>query len=139
MPDREAILRTIDEGYARRAAGDKAGVAAVLAPDATFRVAGDLSEMPWAPSYDRGAMPAIETLMDNFHFHAIERIGEIVEADKAAIHWRVTLSYNGGPQATTELYDFWTVRPDGKLGSLVQFADTALIARLSGFALAPAK
>ena len=38
--DRDAMLQTIDAAYAARQRGDKEAVAAFLAPNATFRLAG---------------------------------------------------------------------------------------------------
>ena len=133
MPDRAQILKTIDDAYAARATGDKAAVRTFLAPGASFRLAGDPAMLPKVRSALEGldAAGAIDALIDAFTFHRQERLNAVVDGNKAAVHWRVTLSSAGGEKVTTELYDLWTIDEAGKLTSLTQFADTALIAALT--------
>jgi len=132
MADRAAFLAAIDETYRLRAAGDKAAVQAHLAADAQFRLAGDATLMPGVATGPGHAPPAIAALIDTFVFHEHERLNAIVEGDQAAVHWRVTVSRPGGQKVSTELYDLWTIGKDGKLTSVLQFVDTALVVRLMG-------
>ena len=131
MADRDAFLRTIDEGYAQRMAGNKDAMRRIFAPDAQFRIAGDPTLIPGVAASAGSAAPTVEALMDDFEFHDMERLDTIVEGDKAAVYSRVTLSYRGGHKVTTELYDLWTIDQDGRVTSMLQFADTALVARLT--------
>jgi ketosteroid isomerase-like protein len=132
MPDRDTFLGAIDGAYACRVKGDKAGVAAYLAPGATIRIAGEGSLLANAATGGGPAMPTVEALMDAFEFHDLERVDAVVDGDKAAVLWKVTASYAGGEKVSTELYDLWTIGADGKLTSLLQFVDTALAAKLTG-------
>lgn len=132
MPDRETFLDLIQKAYEHRVRGDKAGVAQFLSPQMTLRIAGDHGSMPWAPDASQGAMPSIAALIDAFEFRNLKRKAEVVEGDRAAILWQVEVRHGGGDWVATELYDFWTIGQDGKLTSLVQFADTALIGRMTG-------
>jgi ketosteroid isomerase-like protein len=52
----------------------------------------------------------------------------VVEGLKAAVLWRATVTFAGRPEFETMLFDFWELNEDGKIVSLVQFADTAKIA-----------
>jgi ketosteroid isomerase-like protein len=46
------------------------------------------------------------------------------------MHWRAKVKYNPtGEVHDTELFDLWTI-VDGRATSFVQFADTALVAKL---------
>ena len=137
MLDRTAFLNLIDQLYARRTANDKAGVNALLAPGATYRIGADPKLVPMMPVGPTDAREAIGGLIDSVEFHHIEHLAAVVEGDKAAIIWRVELSPTGGDKVTTQLYDLWTVGEDGKITSLIQFGDTALMATLLGYAATP--
>lgn len=137
MPDRAQVLSIIDEAYACRVRGDKAAVAAFVAANATFRINGDASLMPNVAT-GGAAMPTIGHLIDDFKFHEVERLDAIVEGDKAAVRWRIRLSYQDGEPVTTEACDLWTFGPDGKMTSLLQFVDTSLVAKLSAAGTAAA-
>jgi ketosteroid isomerase-like protein len=130
MADREAMLRTIDLLYARRVKGDKAGVAELLAPGATFRIAGDSLPIPGVPPGEGLADRKIADLIDAFVFHEVKRLDALVEGHRVSVLSRARISPAGGEEITAELYDLWTFGPDGKIASGLQFGDAALIARL---------
>jgi ketosteroid isomerase-like protein len=131
VADRDAMLRTIDELYDWRVKGDKARIAALLAPEAQFRIAGDTLPIPGVPPGEGPAGPKIAELIDGFVFHKVERLAAVVEGDKVAVLSRASISPAGsGVTIDAELYDLWTFGPDGKVVSGLQFGDAALIARL---------
>jgi ketosteroid isomerase-like protein len=132
MPDRKTFLCIIDAVLAARTSGDKAGVAKHFADHATIRIAGQDSLLSHMTTGGGPAVPTAEALMDAFRFHHFERLDAVVEGDKAAVLWKVEVSYAGGQPVTTEIYDLWTMGADGKLTSVVQFVDTALAAKLTG-------
>jgi ketosteroid isomerase-like protein len=132
MVDLADFLAAIDEVYRLRVAGDKAALMAHLAPDAQFHLVGEATLMPMVATGPGLAAPTIESLIDTFVFHTHERLDAIVEGDKAAVLTRITVSRPDGPRVTTVVYDLWTMGPDGRLASLLQFADTALVAHLMG-------
>jgi ketosteroid isomerase-like protein len=130
MADRAAILAAIDEVYRLRIRGDKPAMQALFAPGARIQLAGAAELMPGVATGPADAAPTIAALIDTFVFHEHERLDAIVEGDKAAVRSRVKVSRPDGEIVTTELYDLWTIGEDGKPTSVLQFVDTALVARL---------
>lgn len=69
-------------------------------------------------------------LIAAFDMLELTLLASVIEGNKAAMHWRVKVRHNPtGEVHDTELFDLWTVE-DGRAASFVQFADTALVARL---------
>ena len=129
MLDKATILRTIDEAYATRARGKKEELAKLWAPGATFRLVA--TDMPSAvPTGSADPLESVNTLIDLFTFKKHERLDAIVEGNAAAVLWAVEIATPSGKSAKTELYDLWKFSPDGKVISMTQFADTALLERL---------
>ena len=130
MLQRTDVLRIIDEGYAARARGDKAALAALWAPGATFRVAAAPGVLEKPLGLAIAAGPAVDALIDRVAFKDYHREEAVIEGNKAAVLWRVTLSAPGKDPVTTQLYDLWTINDDGRIASILQFGDTATIAEL---------
>ena len=58
----------------------------------------------------------------------------IFDGDRAAVHSRINVRHTAGPEVyTTDILDLFTFR-DGKIVELVEFADTALINRMTASA-----
>jgi len=134
MIDRETMLRTIEATYQARQRGDKAGVAGVLAADATYRLIGRshlLGGMPVGPS---NAEQAIGGLIDQFHFPEVRLINVLIDGQRAAVHLAVRVVAAGTTdEVETELLDLWTFDGKGEVTDITEFADTALVsAMLSG-------
>ncbi len=128
MLDRDEILRIVEAAYRARAEGDKEKLAAFWAPDAQFRLAGDAALLAAFPTGPGDAATTTAAIVDLIAFHGQERLAALVDGLKAAILWRVTASIAGKPPVTTELYDLIELNEDGKIVSLIQFCDTALLA-----------
>jgi len=129
MPDRAHVLAVIDSAYAARETGDKEALARHFAPFATFHIVGREELL----GFDVGpvdAMSAIGELIDLFTFHRMERLHVAIDGDIAVIHWRIEASASDGIRETTELCDIWRFDDDAKVRSIVEFGDTALIARM---------
>jgi ketosteroid isomerase-like protein len=127
--DRDEVLATIDRGYAARMRADLEEIATMWAPDARFEVAGEHTLMEQFPAAGRNeAHPAASSLIELVHMTSVERVDAVVEGLRAAVLWRARVSFAGRPEFETMLYDFWELNEDGKVVSLVQFADTAKIA-----------
>ena len=131
MVDRAAFLAAIGEVYRLRIAGDKAALLAHIAPDAQFQLMGEPALMPGVATGPGRAAPTVEALIDTFVFHGAELLDSVVEGNKAAIHSRLTVSRPDGRKVVTEFCDLWTMGVDGKLSSLRQFTDTALVAEMA--------
>jgi len=139
MPDRDQLLRTIDDAYAARMRGDGEALGALFAPSATFRFGGDptlvQSEAPLAPGE---VGPAVARLIELFRFHELERVDAVVEGNSVAVHSRFRVSTGGGEPVESELYDLWKFDEAGRVTSLLQFADTALMRHMLQGAKQPA-
>jgi ketosteroid isomerase-like protein len=130
MAEGARILETIDSALAARTRGDKEGVARYLAPGAQFRIVGDPAQYPGFPLSPADAAEAVAALIDRVRFHNLERIDAIVEGHRAACRWRIDVSLGEGQVAPTEVCDLWSFDEEGRITELVQFIDTALLARL---------
>jgi ketosteroid isomerase-like protein len=134
MTSKEDALKVIHEAYEARRRGDVANTVARFAPDASFRIAGSPAASP-VPRHVAGhqAMSvALQGLIDTFEFVEQKMINSVVEGEKVAVHWTVTLRHRQtNATQESELYDLCTVR-DGKVVSFVQFADTALLNQMAG-------
>lgn len=128
--DRALMLRVIDETYDARARGDKEAVSGYLAPGSRYRLAGDADLLSDFPAGPEEAPKAISTLIDRVQFQQHERLSSIVEGNKAVVRWQVTLSVDGKPPVATEICDLWEFDDEGRMTSLVQFIDTALLQKL---------
>jgi ketosteroid isomerase-like protein len=76
-------------------------------------------------------MEAIEKLIDQFTFSDLTLLDSVVDGNKIAAHWQVTITPTNGKPETTQLFDLIEL-DDGKINSLTQFADTALIRHMAG-------
>ena len=130
MLDRNRILAIIDAAYASRAAGDKAALEQFWAPDATYKMVGEAGLLERYPVGPLDANEATRAIIDLVAFHALERIDAIVEGNKAAVLWNVTMSSGESGECLSQLYDLWELDDDGRAQSLIQFADTALVAAM---------
>ena len=131
MLSRDEVLARIDEAYATRIRGDKAELAHLWADGARFEQPGDRAA--FAALYDVEADPQslVEQIIDRVEMHSVERVEAVVEGNRAAILWRASLSIGGEGPVATMLYDLWELDDDRRVKALVQFADTALIARMA--------
>jgi len=131
MLDRDEVLKIVDNAYALRVQGDKAAIAEIWADNATYGLGADPSLLPRLPAGPSDAEPAVSDLIDLFTFHTVERVDAIVEGNRAAIVWNVELSRaGGGERTTTQISQLWAMTDDGKVQSLREYGDTALITRL---------
>jgi ketosteroid isomerase-like protein len=132
MPDRETMLRTIDQAMGARQRGDKQALAEFLAPDATYQLNGTAELLRGMPIGPEGAEAAVHSLMDRFTFHRVERADTLIDGNQAALRWRIQVSTDGGEPVETELLHLWTIDDQGRVASVLEFGDTALIARMLG-------
>jgi ketosteroid isomerase-like protein len=127
MLSREEALKTVEEAYAARAAGDKETLALYWAEGARFRIAADANYLQNVPLQGDSAMQTIGELIDKFEFTDLQRLEAVVEDNKVAVRWAANVSFAGRPPVRTELMDLIHLDDDGKIQSFVQFADTAQI------------
>lgn len=130
MPSRDQILETIDAVIAARRNGDANAIHDRLAEGAQYRMAGAATLGGMVPADACCARMAVSGLIDLFEFHEAERLETLVEGNVAAVHWRIRASRPGAAAVDSELFDLWTFDEDGKIASVVEFGDTALMAQL---------
>lgn len=130
MLDRETILRVVEKVYAARLRGDKETMRGYFSPGSVFRIAGQSHLMGGMPFGPVDAVTAIEGLIDLFQFHRMDRQQVLIDGATVVIRWMVETSSAGGPRVETELCDIWALDEEGKITSIVEFGDTALIAQM---------
>jgi ketosteroid isomerase-like protein len=131
MLGREDALTVVRNAYAARASGDKEALADYWAKGAHFEIAGDRALLQAVPVTAAHPMEAISSLIDRFHFSDVEMVDAIVEGRKIAVRWALTVTVAGRAPVPTQLFDLIELDDDGKIRSLVQFADTALVRQLA--------
>jgi ketosteroid isomerase-like protein len=133
MSDRDAVERLILDAYAARDAGDAERCLQCVGPHASFRLVGGIGELPDRPTAGAQELrDAIEGLIKNFDFVSREILSFVVEGNRAAVHSRVKLRFNPNKREfETDLLDLWHVE-NGKITSLVEFADTATVGKVIG-------
>ncbi len=128
--DRNTVLGIIEDAYAARRDGDWQRLASFWRSDATYRLAGAPHLIPAFPAEEAPAAMSVPALVAMFEFHEMERLGAVVDGNIAVLRWRVALSRTGRERISTELVDWFELDDDGKIRSLVQFGDTAMIAHM---------
>lgn len=131
MLSRAQILDLIDDIYARRVDGDKAEFAKIWADGATYQMAGTPETLGEAMTQRTDARQMVGELIDQFNFHAVELIDSVVEGNRAAIMMSIRVSTANGPTYDTRVFNLWEFDDDGKALSLIEFADTALVATMA--------
>lgn len=139
MPDRDQMLKTIDEAYAARVRGDKDALARFWAPGASFRISADAAPLETLTLESDAPMEAIGRLIDRFTFSDLERVSAVVEGNGLVIRWNVTIVAPGQPPHRTELTDMIEFGDDGLITAFVQYADTASILRMLNQETVPAE
>jgi ketosteroid isomerase-like protein len=132
MVDRASIDKLIRDAYAARSAKDLDAISRIFKQDAVFQLAGSQDIFPAAMRAQGNAqlVAMIKSLIEGFDFLDQKMLTSVIEGDKAAVHWSVKIKHNPtGKTFDTELLDLWTLE-DGRVASLVQFCDTALIASI---------
>ena len=130
MTDKSVMLAALDSIYEARVSGDKATLDAHWAEDGRYRMACDPALVPVFPSEFTSGPEAVSSLVEMFRFHQIERLDTVVDGTTAVTTLRAKLNYGAQPPVATEICDIWKFDEAGKVASLVQFGDTALIRQL---------
>jgi ketosteroid isomerase-like protein len=132
MTDRAEIEQLIRNAYAARVRGDVEAILALFDDDPHFELVGAQAASPVAMSV-RGTQD-FRTLLTNlvriFLFRSHEITTIVIEGANVAVRGRAEITSTiTGETVSTELADFITVK-GGRIGSFVQFCDTALAAKL---------
>jgi hypothetical protein len=128
---REEFLEKIDAAYQLRVTGDLEGIRAVFAPDGIFRIGGGRLPLRGVLQDEASAIATISALVENYTFKSVQRLGAIIEGNKAAVFSRAEIAPADGQAHTVELFDLITIGPDGRFTSFIQFIDAGFIATLA--------
>jgi ketosteroid isomerase-like protein len=135
MTDANAIKAAVRSTYDARVRGDLEGTIAAFAEDVVFEFNGQGTGLPGlaAPVTGKAAVrPVMQQLIDNFRFTDREEVSLLVEAEKAALHWRAIVTFTpNGRSAKFDVFDFYKFR-DGKIAVLRQSTDSAMVKTMVG-------
>jgi len=127
--DREKMLATIDALYDIRMQGETEPMAALLAEGATFRLSGEgQMEAAFGAPGPTDFLGAMRTLNGNIGMSDYRRVTELVEGNRCAVLLEALVSFPGGRDFTTEIFNLWSFDDAGKVTSLTEFVDTARLA-----------
>jgi ketosteroid isomerase-like protein len=130
MTNSEKLKEIIRSTYAARVGGDIDGTMAAFADHVTFEFNGGRTGLPGMTGPIKGkpsVRNAIQNLIDNFLFSDWKEVSSIVDGDKAALHWRVRVTFvPNGRSDTFDVIDLITFR-GGKIVDFRQSTDTAKI------------
>lgn len=132
MTDRSEVERLLIDTYAARKRGDLDAVCACFAKNPSFTMAGAREASPIAVQCTDSATfrTVMSGMIATFEWLDHQILAMIIDGTTAAVHWRGRIrSAITGEEVVTELVDVVTVK-DGKIQSLIEFADTALAAKL---------
>jgi ketosteroid isomerase-like protein len=134
MASREGIREFVRSTYATRAQGDVEGVLAAFTDDAIFEFNGrgvGLPNLAGAILGKTALRPVMQGLIHDFRLTDWRDVSLIVDGDQVALHWRATATTPAGKSAEFDVFDLMTLR-EGKIASLRQSTDTAMIVSLIG-------
>lgn len=128
---RDEFLAKIDEAYRYRVAGDIDAIRSMFAPDGIFRLGGGRVPLKGVLNDETSAIAVVSALIENYTFKKVQRLGAIVEGNKAAVLSRAEIAPTGGAAQSVELFDLISIGPDGRFTSFIQFVDAGFIANLA--------
>ena len=133
MTERAAVETLIRDAYAARYRGDLDALLEYPHPDCSYRLAGGppAAEVFVQPEGQAAVRAQMAGLIATYVFSNVEELALTVDGDRATLHWRADVECKPtGRTESFEIMDIFTIA-DGKVKSLVQFTDTAGVARLS--------
>jgi ketosteroid isomerase-like protein len=131
MVDRDEAVALIRGAYDARTRGDKEALAQYFAESAHFEIAGDAALLEPVPVGAARPMKTIGRLIEMFAFSDVELLDAVVEGRSIAARWKLKLTAAGRQAVETQLFDLIELDQHGKIRSMVQFADTALVRQLA--------
>ena len=134
MTSKSSIEELLKSAYDARVRGDLEGTLAYFADDAVMEVNARGIGVPElaSPLNGKAAIrPVLQQLMRDFRFTDWRTVALLVDGERALLHWKGTVTFvPNGKAATFDVFDLITLR-DGKIVSLHQSTDTAMMAALS--------
>ena len=127
---REEILKAIKAAYAARLNDDAAALAELWADGSTFEIAGEKSLIEAFPATGPTGLPgAIDVILALVKMSDAHQEVVAIDGNRAVVINRATLSFGGGEPLKTTMCDVWEFDDAGKVRSLREFLDTAMLAQ----------
>jgi ketosteroid isomerase-like protein len=130
MLSRDATIERLRAAYDARARGDKAALEGMWSPGATYRMAGAATLVAGFPAGPGALRPTVNELIDRFEFSDVELDGIVVDGASAVVRWSGTVATAGKEPVRSEVCDMLTLDDEGRIAGVIEFLDTALLARL---------
>lgn len=129
--DRAALLTTVENAFAARVRGDAEAAAAYFAPGATFRFAGEqsLARAYLGDGSEYSLESAVGRIIELVEMTARETIDALVDGNRCGLLSRATVSFGGREPFETTLFHIFELDDQGRIASVLEFADTARIGR----------
>lgn len=126
---REDILSAVEAAYAARLNDDAAALAELWADDSTFAIEGEKSLIDAFPAAGPMRMhAAIDVILALVKMSEASQEVIAIEGNRAVVLNRATLSFGEGQPLKTTMCDVWEFDETGKVRSLTEFVDTAMLA-----------
>lgn len=123
MLNRKAMIARIKDVIEARMTGNGAAAAGLIAQDATYEIAADVTNLPGFPPAGPAAT-AIGPLIGLITYKDVRYDDPIVEGNRVALVMHVDAEANGHPHRL-RLCGLWEFDEDGLPRSLIEYADTA--------------
>ena len=123
MLDRDKMVARIKDVIEARKAGDGVAAMRLIAPNATYEMAADRTNLPGFPSGGLAAT-VIGPLIGLITYREVRYEEPIVEGNRVALVMHVDAEANGVPHML-RICGLWEFDGDGKPVSLVEYVDTA--------------
>jgi ketosteroid isomerase-like protein len=131
MDHRADTERMLRDAYAARARGDVPAILNAFCQHGRFHVASSDARAMSATGHPQIEV-AMTQLCQAFELLEHEIVTLVIDADGAAVQWRGKFRFAPtGETVTTELVHIIRLE-DGRIASLTEFCDTALVARVLG-------
>jgi ketosteroid isomerase-like protein len=127
--ERAEILKAVAAAYAARVSEDAAALAELWTDSTTFEIEGEKSLIDAFPATGpMGMSDATDIFLALVKMSDARQEVIAVDGNRAVVLNRATLSFGGGDPLTTTMCDVWEFDEAGKVRSLHEFLDTALLA-----------
>lgn len=125
---RDEFPAKIDEAYRYRVAGDVDAIRSMFTTDGIFGLGGARVPLKGVLNDEPSAIVVLSALIESYTFRKVQRLGGLVEGNKVAVLSRAEIAPAGGKAHSVELFDLFSIGPDGRFTSFMQFVDAGFIA-----------
>ncbi|HEX7034149.1 MAG TPA: nuclear transport factor 2 family protein [Pseudomonadales bacterium] len=131
--DRETIVELIQAFYQSRLANSIDSCVGHFAANARLRIAGSTEASPIAGSSGPETLRRhVAGLVADWEWRSMEIRSLLIDGNRVAVHYRLGTRYvPTGDVISSEIVDLIEISDDGRIGSYIEFVDTAATAALA--------